>query len=165
MFEKLSEKFGKVPSAAVYEGKNGTGGASGSGNAGNAFGKKGKQLSGKNKKKRVLLIAAGVAVLAAGGLFWHSHSVKVKMASAKAGEQKTAAATLGTLTSELTSSGTISPKDTYTITSLVEGTVLTADFEEGDQVTEGQVLYQIDASSVESDLKSSENSLARANKS
>ena len=165
MFEKLSAKFGKAPSAADYEGENGTGGASGSGNAGKASGKKGKQLSGKNRKKRVLLIAAGVAVLAGGGLFWHSHSAKAKMASAKAGEQKTAIATVGTLTSELTSSGTISPKDTYTITSLVEGTVLTADFEEGDQVTEGQVLYQIDASSVESDLKSSENSLARANKS
>ena len=163
MFEKLSAKFGKAPSAADYEGKNGTGGASGSGNAGKASGKKGKQLSGKNRKKRVLLIAAGVAVLAGGGLFWHSHSAKAKMASAKTGEQKTAIATVGTLTSELTSSGTISPKDTYTITSLVEGTVLTADFEEGDQVTEGQVLYQIDASSVESDLKSSENSLARAN--
>ena len=165
MFEKLSAKFGKAPSAADYEGKNGTGGASGSGNAGKASGKKGKQLSGKNRKKRVLLIAAGVAVLAGGGLFWHSHSAKAKMASAKTGEQKTAIATVGTLTSALTSSGTISPKDTYTITSLVEGTVLTADFEEGDQVTEGQVLYQIDASSVESDLKSSENSLARANKS
>ena len=165
MFEKLSAKFGKAPSAADYEGKNGTGGASGSGNAGKASGKKGKQLSGKNRKKRVLLIAAGVAVLAGGGLFWHSHSAKAKMASAKTGEQKTAIATVGTLTSELTSSGTISPKDTYTLTSLVEGTVLTADFEEGDQVTEGQVLYQIDASSVESDLKSSENSLARANKS
>ena len=165
MFEKLSAKFGKAPSAADYEGKNGTGGASGSGNAGKASGKKGKQLSGKNRKKRVLLIAAGVAVLAGGGLFWHSHSAKAKMASAKTGEQKTAIATVGTLTSELTSSGTISPKDTYIITSLVEGTVLTADFEEGDQVTEGQVLYQIDASSVESDLKSSENSLARANKS
>ena len=165
MFEKLSAKFGKAPSAADYEGKNGTGGASGSGNAGKASGKKGKQLSGKNRKKRVLLIAAGVAVLAGGGLFWHSHSAKAKMASAKTGEQKTAIATVGTLTSELTSSGTISPKDTYTITSLVEGTVLTADFDEGDQVTEGQVLYQIDASSVESDLKSSENSLARANKS
>ena len=165
MFEKLSAKFGKAPSAADYEGKNGTGGASGSGNAGKASGKKGKQLSGKNRKKRVLLIAAGVAVLAGGGLFWHNHSAKSKMTSAKAGEQKTAIATVGTLTSELTSSGTISPKDTYTITSLVEGSVLTADFEEGDQVTEGQVLYQIDASSVESDLKSSENSLARANKS
>ena len=65
MFEKLSEKFGKPPSAADYEEKNGTGGASGSGNAGKASEKKGKQLSGKNKKKRVLLIAAGVVVLAA----------------------------------------------------------------------------------------------------
>lgn len=50
MFEKLSEKFGKAPSAADYEGKNGTGGASGSGNAGKASGKKGKQLSGKIKR-------------------------------------------------------------------------------------------------------------------
>ncbi len=160
MFEKLSEKFRKTSA--------GTG--SGSGTAavtgpGNAAGKKGNRRKGRGRKKKILLAAAGVAVLAGGGLFWHSHSAKAKMTSAKAGEQKTATATLGTLTSELTSSGTISPKDTYTITSLVEGTVLTADFEEGDQVTKGQVLYQIDASSVESDLRSSENSLTRANKS
>lgn len=165
MFEKLSEKFGKALSAAKRENgagtENRTGGMTGKGNA---AGKNGNRRRNKGGKKRVLLIAAGVAVLAGGGLFWHSHSAKTKMTSAKAGEQKTATATLGTLTSELTSSGTISPKDTYTITSLVEGTVLTADFEEGDQVTKGQVLYQIDASSVESDLRSSENSLTRANK-
>lgn len=159
MFEKLSAKFGKAPSGTGNE--TGNGGMSG---PGNAAGKNGKRRSGKGSRKRVLLIAAGVAIVAGGGLFWHSHSAKAKMTSAKTGEQKTATATVGTLTSELTSSGTISPKDTYTITSLVEGTVLTADFEEGDQVTAGQVLYQIDASSVESDLKSSENSLARANK-
>lgn len=159
MFETLSAKFRKTHSEAGSE--NGNGGMTG---LGNAAGKTGKRRKNKGGKKRVLLIAAGVAVLA-GGLFWHNHSAKAKMASSKAGEQKTATATVGTLTSELTSSGTISPKDTYTITSLVEGTVLTADFEEGDQVTAGQVLYQIDASSVESDLKSSENSLTRANKS
>ena len=82
MLEKLSEKFAKAPSAADYEGENKTGGASGFGNTGKPSGKKGKQLSGKNRKKRVLLIASGVAVLAAGGLFWHSQSAKVKMASA-----------------------------------------------------------------------------------
>lgn len=158
MFEKLSAKFGKTSSGTGSE--SGTGGMTG---PGNAAGKNGSRRRGRRKK--VLLAVAGVAVLAVGGLFWHSHSAKANMTSAKAGEQKTATATVGTLTSELTSSGTISPKDTYTITSLVEGTVLTADFEEGDQVTKGQVLYQIDASSVESDLKSSENSLARANKS
>ena len=160
MFEKLSEKFGKKPSGTGSESI-----AGGMNSSGNAAGKNKNQRRGKGRKKRVLLVVAGVAVLAGGGLFWHSHSAKTKMTGAKAGEQKTAIATVGTLTSELTSSGTISPKDTYTITSLVEGTVLTADFEEGDQVTKGQVLYQIDASSVESDLKSSENSLAWANKS
>ncbi|WP_347560870.1 HlyD family efflux transporter periplasmic adaptor subunit [Clostridium sp. OM02-18AC] len=152
MFEKISAKFRRTASNVETEtgaGKNGKGG---------------KRLKGKIGKKRVVLALLGVAVLAGGGIFWNSHSTKTKLTGTKAGEQKTATATVGTLTSELTSSGTISPKDTYTITSLVEGTVLTADFEEGDQVTKGQVLYQIDSSSVESDLKSSENSLQRANK-
>lgn len=152
MFEKISAKFRRTDSNVETEtgaGKNGKGG---------------KRRKGKIGKKRVVLALLSVAVLAGGGIFWHSHSTKTKLTGTKAGEQKTATATVGTLTSELTSSGTISPKDTYTITSLVEGTVLTADFEEGDQVTKGQVLYQIDSSSVESDLKSSENSLQRANK-
>lgn len=119
----------------------------------------------RSSKLRLVIVIVCIAVLAGAGLFWYNHSTKAKRAGTKTGEQKTATATVGTLTSELTSSGTISPKDTYTITSLVEGTVLTADFEEGDQVTAGQVLYQIDSSSVESDLRSSENSLERANKS
>lgn len=72
--------------------------------------------------------------------------------------------TKGTLTSELSSSGVISPKDTYSLTSLVEGEVISADFEEGDQVTEGQILYQIDVSSMESELKSASTSLERAKK-
>ena len=64
----------------------------------------------------------------------------------------------------MSSSGTISPKDTYSITSLVEGEVLSAEFEEGDQVEKGQILYQIDVSSMESELKSANTSLERANK-
>ena len=152
MFEKISAKFRRTASSVETE----------TGAEKNRKG--GKRRKGKIGKKRVVLALLGVAVFVGGGIFWHSHSTKTKLTGAKAGEQKTATATVGTLTSELTSSGTISPKDTYTITSLVEGTVLTADFEEGDQVTKGQVLYQIDSSSVESDLKSSENSLQRANK-
>lgn len=152
MFEKISAKFRRTDSNVETE------------TGAEKKRKGGKRRKGKIGKKRVVLALLGVAVLAGGGIFWHSHSTKTKLTGTKAGEQKTATATVGTLTSELTSSGTISPKDTYTITSLVEGTVLTADFEEGDQVTKGQVLYQIDSSSVESDLKSSENSLQRANK-
>ncbi len=74
MFEKLSEKFGKAPSAADYEGKKWN-------RRSERFlemqekhlEKKGKQLSGKNKKKRVLLIAAGVgSPLRPAVCFWHS---------------------------------------------------------------------------------------------
>ena len=50
------------------------------------------------------------------------------------------------ITSTLSSSGTISPKDTYSITSMSEGEVVQADFEEGDRVEAGQILYRIDAS-------------------
>lgn len=118
----------------------------------------------KNAKggRWIVLLAAGLAVIIAGSLPWLNYSRKAKAASEKSGEQRTSVVTRGTLTSELSSSGVISPKDTYSITSLVEGDVLTADFEEGDQVTEGQVLYQIDVSSMESEVKSANNSLQRA---
>lgn len=106
-------------------------------------------------------------ILAAGGgfLFWNRHREKAQAAGTAAGQIRTAAAKRGTLVSELSASGTISPKDTYTITSLVEGEVILADFEEGDQVTEGQILYQIDVSSMKSELRSAASSLERANNS
>lgn len=122
-----------------------------------------------NKKKgkkgiRRLAVPILAAAVAAGGFFaWHSHTKKVRTANAAAERQHTAQVIRGTLTSELTSSGTISPKDTYSITSLVEGDVISADFEEGDQVEKDQVLYQIDVSSMESELRSANNSLERAN--
>ena len=69
------------------------------------------------------------------------------------------------ITSELTASSSLSPKDTYEVTSLVEGEVLEALFEEGDVVEKDQVLYRIDASSMDSDLSSAETSLLRARES
>lgn len=119
----------------------------------------------KNAKggKWIALIVVLLIVAIAGALFWQNYSRKAKGASAKASDVRTSAVSKGTLTSELSSSGTISPKNTYSITSLAEGEVIAADFEEGDQVTEGQILYQIDVSSMESEVKSANNSLERAN--
>ena len=102
---KLSAKFGKAPSAADYEGKKWNRRSERFWKSLEKHLEKGKQLSGKNRKKRVLLIAAGVAVLAGGGLFWNSHSAKAKWpGTAKTGEQKDSHSHRGTLTSELTSS-------------------------------------------------------------
>lgn len=115
-----------------------------------------------NKKKRiaiaiVLLVIAGIV-----GIIW-----KTRTASSKEKQQETRTATVSRMdiTSSLSGSGTISPKDTYTITSMAEGEVIEADFEEGDTVEKGQVLYRIDASSMDSKLSSANNSVSRAEES
>ena len=115
----------------------------------------------KNKKKSrwltgificvVLLLAGAVAVRR-----------RAKPAGAPAEESRTAQVTRQSITSELSSSGTLAAKDTYTITSLVEGEVIAADFEEGDQVEKGQILYQLDPSSIDSELNTASNSVSRA---
>lgn len=115
------------------------------------------------KKKGIVLITLGLAAVIGGVLFMQNRSRQSKTAGAEPSARRVATVTRGTLVSELSSSGTILPKDTYSITSLVEGDVIAADFEEGDQVTKGQVLYQIDVSSMESELKSANNALDRAN--
>lgn len=116
----------------------------------------------KKGRKRLFLILLLLIVVVGGVVFWQIRSRKAQAASARSASSNTATVTRGSLVSELSSSGTISAKDTYSLTSLVEGDVLTADFEEGDQVEEGQILYQIDATSMESQLKSANSTLRRA---
>ena len=107
-----------------------------------------------------------IVVLAAllGGFFLY----KKKTTSQKSqGDQSVSTATVKRtdISSELTASSALSPKDTYEVTSLVEGEVIEANFEEGDVVEKGQVLYRIDASSMDSDLSSAQTSLQRAKES
>ncbi len=119
-----------------------------------------KLLGGKVTRKKVIL---GVLILAAAAVAVSRFSGEDRKAAADMAQaQKTAVAQKQDITSTLSASGSLEAKDSYNITSLVEGEVLTADFEEGDQVTEGQVLYQIDSSSMESQLSSARNSLQRA---
>lgn len=114
----------------------------------------------KLNKKTLILSVAIVVLLVISVLF--KQMQESKAVSAKAQSHRTATVERRDIISELSSSGTVAPKDTYSITSLVEGEVLVADFEEGDLVEKGQILYQIDVSSMESELKSANNSLERA---
>lgn len=117
---------------------------------------------GKKKKKKkifIILLAVFVCLAAAVGAYKYKNA---KAASAASGSVKTAAVTKQDITSQLSSSGTIEAKATYDITSLAEGEVTASDFEAGDQVEKGQVLYQIDASSMTSQITSVNNSLERA---
>ncbi len=64
----------------------------------------------------------------------------------------------------LSSSGTISPLNSYELTTLVEGEVVAVDFEEGDIVEEGQVLYQIDTDTLDNQMDNAQTTLDRAKK-
>lgn len=129
--------------------------------------KKKKELTKVQKRRRrkikkavfscIMLILAGM-----GGYVLYNRHKQTTQVSSRVTEQRTARAEKRDITSELSSSGTLAPKDTYSITSLVEGEVVLADFEEGDQVEKGQVLYRIDATSMESEIQSANNSLSRA---
>ena len=126
--------------------------------------------SGKKKKRRklklwmkiiivLLLVAAVLAVV----MFQRSRAAA--QAAATASSVNTATVERRDVTSELSSTGTLEAADSYSIVSLVEGDVISADFEEGDQVEAGQILYQIDSSSVLTQLTSAQNSLTRAQES
>ena len=69
------------------------------------------------------------------------------------------------ITAQITGSGSLEAANSYSVTSLAEGNILTADFEEGDQVEEGTVLYTIDASDLSSTLEQAQISLDQAQRS
>ena len=118
----------------------------------------------KGKTGRIVIVLIVVLAALLGGFFLY----KKKTSSQKRqGDQSVSTATVKRtdISSELTASSSLSPKDTYEVTSLVEGEVIEANFEEGDVVEKGQVLYRIDASSMDSDLSSAQTSLQRAKES
>ncbi len=128
--------------------------------------KENRETMGAKKGKKKIIIIIGIGILALGGAgYYYLNNNQSKSINTTASEVRTQTVTRGDLVSQLASSGTIQPKDEYSITSLVEGEIVSADFEEGDLVTEGQVLYQIDVSSMESEITSANNSLVRAQES
>ena len=111
-------------------------------------------------KKKFIIIPAIIA-LGIGGFFFikSRQSANTNLNT----YVSTAIVTKQDISSEISSSGTITPKDTYNITALISGDIIAADFNIGDTVSKDQVLYQIDKSSIESDINSSNNSLSKAN--
>ena len=69
------------------------------------------------------------------------------------------------VSNSLSGTGTLNPANTYTVKSLVDGKVLTGDFEEGDTVEEGTVLYTIDSSDASTNLEKAEIALQQAQRS
>ena len=66
------------------------------------------------------------------------------------------------ITNTYSESGTLSAAESYQVKSLVRGDVLTADFEEGDRVEEGDVLFTIDSSDAANSVERARLTLSQA---
>ena len=62
----------------------------------------------------------------------------------------------------VTGSGTIKPNDDYRATTLLRGEIMTAPFEEGDLVEKDQVLFTLDPTDAENNIRSAESGVERA---
>lgn len=116
-------------------------------------------VSGRRKWLVVGAAAVLVAGVAASRMLGRSQPASAKLNYA---EQ---AVTVGTITKSLTGSGTLQPANSYTVTTLIEGEVLSAGFEEGDMVEKGTMLYQVDSSDAANNIERNEISLAQAQRS
>lgn len=118
-----------------------------------------KPFAGKRNRKWIALCLLAVAA-AAGG------TVLLNRAKARTDNTETtyttAAVEKRSITNSLTGSGTLEPADSYTVTTLVSGEVLSDTFEEGDTVEKDQLLYTIDSSDVSTTESQAQNSYSQA---
>ena len=120
----------------------------------------------KRRRFPVKRLIALVLVLAiAGGGAWYFLRGGQNTASAAGSAYTTAEVTRRSITSTITGSGTLEAADSYSVTTLLEGTILTAGFEEGDQVEAGTVLYTIDDSDAATTLEQAQISLNQSERS
>ena len=110
----------------------------------------------RTHKKRCIAAVVAVAVLAVVVIPRKSRSASADLAytQEKLGRRD--------IVNVYDGSGTINAADSYTVKSLVTGTVLTADFELGDNIEKGDILYTIDISDVENNLASAQLSVEQA---
>lgn len=131
--------------------------------------KKTKEKKPVNKKRRkkikkiityVIIILAVIALAA-----WKMGFFKSENKNAGMNDLSVYSVSTRTITKTLTSSGTIQPNDSYTITALVSGDITADYFDEGDTVVKDQLLYEIDSKNLDSSVKRAENSVKNAERS
>lgn len=124
---------------------------------------RGDKKPGKKRRWKKFAVA-GVALVVAAGVGWQMLSPG-QSSAASATSYTTAEVTRMDVSSSITGSGTLEAADSYSVTTLIEGIILTADFEEGDEVEEGTILYTIDSSDASNSLEQAEISLNQAQRS
>ncbi|QNL43630.1 HlyD family efflux transporter periplasmic adaptor subunit [Oscillibacter hominis] len=112
------------------------------------------------KRKKWLVIALAAAVLAV--VVLRGCGGKPAAAQTTYTEEQAAYRAISQI---LSGSGTLAPANSYTVTTLLQGEILTAGFEEGDTVEKDTVLYEIDSSDSSTNVEKAELSLNQARRS
>ena len=110
----------------------------------------------KGKKKWLVL----VLLLACGGGFALKYMGGQQAETASVYQES--AAEVRDITRSLTSSGTLQPADSYTVSTLLSSEILSDTFEEGDLVEKDQLLYTLDSSDANSSQTQAQNSYSQA---
>lgn len=114
------------------------------------------QKSGKARKFTALALVAAVG----GSILLHS--LQNNQAAATVTAYQSAAVERRTIINSLSGSGTLQPADSYTVTTLVSGEILTDTFEEGDLVESGALLYTMDSSNAANSQTQAQNTYSQA---
>lgn len=115
----------------------------------------------KNPKKKWIIIAICIVVIV--GLLFGLKAIRSAKSSAKSTVTYTTATVKKMdISNTLSSSGTLAAAQSYEVTSLVSGNILTADFAKGDTVKKGQTLYQIDTTDAKTSIESAKLNVQKA---
>lgn len=114
----------------------------------------------KKRKKWPFVLLAVLAVILAGAFLTLRNRDQSDVGAV--GAYITALPERRTIQKSLTGKGTLKPADSYTVTTLIEGEILTADFSEGDWVEKNTVLYELDDSAAVNTIEQAQRSLEQA---
>ena len=110
------------------------------------------------KVKKIIIVSTSIALAVAIGFFIYLNQ---KSKSASNVSTINTEVTRGTLQVKIEGTGSVEPIERYDIMPLVKGTILEAPLEEGDSVSEGDLLCKIDYSDVTTEIEKATNSLEK----
>lgn len=107
-------------------------------------------------KKFILLLVVIIAAVVGFNHFGGGSKSDVEITYSEAEVQE------GVVINTISSSGTLTPADSYTVTNMVEGDILYDYFEEGDTVEKDQILYDFDTDDISATIEKAEITYAAA---
>lgn len=113
----------------------------------------------KKKKKKIIIGVAAVLVVAGAAT---AYLLKKGGSGNEKQEIMTAMPTYGDIALSVTGSGTVAPYDRYEIVPLVTGEIIRCNYDVGDEVKEGDILYVFDHSEQDKQIESAQNAITRA---